>query len=458
MPDDAPHIPDRHSDRDDALAVVRRLREAGHVAYFAGGCVRDELLGLRPQDYDVATDAPPDRVRELFRNAQAVGAAFGVILVRRGGSQVEVATFRADLAYRDGRRPEGVRFTTAEEDARRRDFTINGLFLDPLTGDVIDFVGGRADLQAKVLRAIGNPDERFAEDHLRLLRAVRFATRFRLKTDPRTDQAIRRHAAHLARISPERIAEELRAMLAPPTRTLAWALLEDYGLAAVIFRFLKLPWELPAIPPPTAAHIASYFSYLTQDEVPFGTALAAAALDYVTRRVAFAPRPPVPQLHHLLERPVVLQMVRALRQALRVSNDEEDDMQGTLDGLSMILRPRDELPTVATLKRFLARRTAPLSRALLETLAEYYKGPYEAHYHEKPWQALRNTLSELEKTDYAPPPLITGDDLTAAGLKPGPVFKRVLDEVYDAQLEGRVTSKDDALRMALASASPPPST
>ena len=246
-------------------------------------------------------------------------------------------------------------------------------------------------------------------------------------------------------------------MLAPPTRTLAWALLEDYGLAAVIFRFLKLPWELPAIPPPTAAHVASYFFYLTQDQVPFGMALAAAALDYVNRRVAFVPSPPVPQLHHLLERPIVLQMAKALRQALRVSNDEEDDMQGTLDGLSMIVRPRDELPTVATLKRFLARRTAPLSRALLETLAEYYKGHYEAH-NQKPWQALRNKLSELEKTDYAPPPLITGDDLTAAGLKPGPVFKRVLDEVYDAQLEDRVTSKDDALRMALASASPPPST
>src|SRR5687768_567649 len=166
----------KRSTREDALAVVRRLRDAGHVAYFAGGCVRDLLLGLEPKDYDVATDAPPERVRSLFNRTQAVGAAFGVILVRQRDSQVEVATFRSDGRYDDGRRPTGVRFTTAEEDARRRDFTINGLFLDPLDGDkVIDFVGGQEDLKAGRLRAIGDPDARFAEDHLRLLRAVRFA-------------------------------------------------------------------------------------------------------------------------------------------------------------------------------------------------------------------------------------------------------------------------------------------
>src|SRR3954462_11962185 len=149
----------KQSDRGDAIAVVRRLREAGHVAYFAGGCVRDELLGITPKDYDVATDAPPPRVRELFANTQAVGAAFGVILVRQRKSVIEVATFRTDLKYTDGRRPEGVVFTTAEEDAKRRDFTINGLFMDPLDGDrVIDYVGGQEDLKNKILRAIGEPN------------------------------------------------------------------------------------------------------------------------------------------------------------------------------------------------------------------------------------------------------------------------------------------------------------
>jgi len=176
----------RHADRDDAVAVVKRLRNAGHVAYFAGGCVRDTLLGLQPKDFDIATDAPPQRVRELFTNTQAVGAAFGVILVRHKKSVIEVATFRTDLKYLDGRRPEGVVFTTAEEDAKRRDFTINGLFFDPIENHVIDYVGGQEDLKNKVLRAIGEPNHRFEEDHLRLLRAVRFAARFDLTIEHAT--------------------------------------------------------------------------------------------------------------------------------------------------------------------------------------------------------------------------------------------------------------------------------
>ena len=181
--------------REDALAVLSRLREAGHVAYFAGGSVRDLLMGREPKDYDVATDAPPKRVRQIFPNTQAVGAAFGVILVRQGRSVVEVATFRAEGKYDDGRRPSEVRFTTAEEDAGRRDFTINGLFFDPLDGDrVIDYVGGQEDLKNRVLRAIGNPDVRFGEDYLRLLRAVRFAARFGLAIEERTAAAIRRRA------------------------------------------------------------------------------------------------------------------------------------------------------------------------------------------------------------------------------------------------------------------------
>src|SRR5688572_4647494 len=221
----------KRSDRGDAVAVVRRLREAGHVAYFAGGCVRDLLLGRQPKDYDVATDAPPARVRKLFANTQAVGAAFGVILVRDGRSTIEVATFRADGAYADGRHPMEVRFTTAEEDAARRDFTINGLFLDPLDGDgdgrVLDFVGGRDDLDAGVIRAIGEPERRFEEDHLRLLRAVRFAARLGFGVESKTAAAIRLHAPQLKRISPERIADELRVMLTPPTRGDAWRLLRD---------------------------------------------------------------------------------------------------------------------------------------------------------------------------------------------------------------------------------------
>ncbi|HXE52477.1 MAG TPA: CCA tRNA nucleotidyltransferase, partial [Tepidisphaeraceae bacterium] len=221
------------STREDARAVVHRLRKAGHVAYLAGGCVRDLLLGLQPKDYDVATDAPPSRVRDLFSNTQAVGAAFGVILVRHRRSQIEVATFRAESGYQDGRHPSQVRFTTAQEDAQRRDFTINGLFLDPENNQVIDYVGGQDDLKARRIRAIGEPSHRFDEDSLRLLRAVRFSARFDFPIEPVTAAAIITHAAQLKRISPERIADELRLMLTPATRTSAWKILWDLKLVHI---------------------------------------------------------------------------------------------------------------------------------------------------------------------------------------------------------------------------------
>ena len=436
-----PDVSDNHGDpgpaREDALAVVRRLREAGHVAYFAGGCVRDMLLGLPPKDYDVATDAPPDRVRGLFTRTQAVGAAFGVILVKQRKSQVEVATFRTDLEYRDGRRPEGVRFATAEEDAQRRDFTINGLFLDPIENRVIDYVGGQEDLKNKVLRAIGDADERFGEDHLRLLRAIRFAARFGLTIDSATDEAIARNAPHLVRISPERIAEELRTMLTAPTRALAWQTMRRYALDGVIFRFLRGP--TPAAHPGVAGGRPAFFERVSPGtRIPFGLALSAAAVEHLLVR-----------LKDLSDWPdlSVRQTVRAMRQSLRISNEEAEEMEGTLYGVEQLLR--DANPRVAALKRFLARPTAPLSRALLAALPSNL-----AVYREEQEQRL----AELEKTDYAPPPLITGDDLTAAGLSPGPLFKRVLDEVYDAQLEGRVAAKEEALRLALAIASRPPAT
>ena len=212
-----------------ATEIVRRLRQAGHEAYWAGGCVRDELLGRIPADYDVATAAHPEIVRSLFgrKKTLAVGAAFGVITVLgpRDAGQVEVATFRADADYTDGRHQAGVSFCSAREDARRRDFTINGMFLDPLSGEVHDFVGGRDDLAAGVIRAIGVPAQRFAEDHLRMLRAVRFAAGFDFALDHDTRAAIERMTHLVVSVSPERIAAELRAMVSRPGRGRALALL-----------------------------------------------------------------------------------------------------------------------------------------------------------------------------------------------------------------------------------------
>jgi poly(A) polymerase len=227
-----------------AVEVVRRLRDHGHSAYLVGGCVRDVVLGLAPKDYDVATDARPQQVKQLFRHVVEVGVAFGVVRVRHRVSEgevheIEVATFRADGTYLDGRRPSDVRFTDAREDVLRRDFTLNGLLLDPLDGPsrglVVDWVGGLADLRAGVLRAIGEPQQRFGEDALRLLRAVRFAARFAMAIDPATQLAVRQLAATLQRVSVERISAEVLAMLTAPTAAQALAWLHDLGLAAVLW-------------------------------------------------------------------------------------------------------------------------------------------------------------------------------------------------------------------------------
>lgn len=460
-PQPVPAPSGKSCDRADALVVLARLREAGHVAYFAGGCVRDLLLGREPKDFDVATDAPPNRVRQLFPSTQAVGAAFGVILVRHRRSQIEVATFRADGQYLDGRRPEAVRFTSAEEDARRRDFTINGLFLDPLDGDrVIDHVGGQADLAARQIRAIGDPGQRFGEDYLRLLRAVRFAARLGFAIEPATADAIKAHAPMLTRISPERSAEELRAMLPPPTRVSAWRLLVELGLAEVLFRFLDRPAGGPvaggATSPPRPAD-ALFALVLPGEAIPFPLAMAAATVQWLASTDT-----PGADARRWFAKSAVAKLVKALRTALRLSNDECEAIEGTLAGVGLLVG--DAPPALAARKRFLARPTSGASRHLLAAMAEWDRrwlaeagGTGSADNPVSVGQfgldpsrvaALLADLAALSETEFAPPPLITGDDLTAAGLPPGPKFKRALDAAYDAQLEGRTTTREEAMRLA----------
>ena len=422
--------PDR---REDALNVVRALRAAGHVAYFAGGCVRDELLGLVPKDYDIATDAHPDVVRDLLGRGRtrAVGAAFGVILVHEGLSQIEVATFRTDLEYHDGRRPSGVIFTSAEKDALRRDFTINGLFRDPLVADpahddgIIDYVGGKQDLANRLLRAIGDPARRFEEDYLRMLRAVRFAARFGMAIEPATWEAIVRFAPRLAQIAPERIADELRRILTPATRGEAWRLLWESGLLTVVFRTLpEKAIEMPARRP-VLDHLAAM-----NGPVSFPLALAGTVIEL--RHAADVP------IRVILEPAEVKQSAAACRKALRYSNEEEEGLVGAM-GLWPLLQ--EVPPGVAPLKRFLA---GPHSRDARTLLAALKSDPSLLDR----IAALEPRLAELEQSDVAPPPLLTGDDLVAAGLAPGPAFKRILDEAYDAQLEGRITTKQEAIEMA----------
>ena len=357
------------------------------MAYFAGGCVRDLLLGLEPKDWDVATDAPPRRVRELFSNTQAVGAAFGVILVKHGRSVVEVATFRAEGKYSDGRRPDSVEFTDAREDARRRDFTINGLFLDPETkektehptsniqlstsnapggdqarqeclphhGTVIDYVGGVGDIRSKTLRAIGDAGRRLSEDYLRLLRAVRFAARFGLRIEDQTGKAIRINAPRLKGISPERIADELRGMMTAATRGDCWKMLWEYALIDVIFRFL------PAAEGAEFDGSRSLFFKLAPGRaISFGLALAAGVLDYRLQGGS-------QDLVELMSKRELQKTAKAMREALRISNEELDEMVGVLSPLAALLGEPE--PGMAAKKRFLARPTAALTRELLEGIA-----------------------------------------------------------------------------------------
>jgi poly(A) polymerase len=320
-------------------------------------------------------------------------------------------------------------FTTAEEDAKRRDFTINGMFYDPIEERVIDYVGGQEDLRNKILRAIGNPDERFEEDHLRMLRAVRFAARFELKMEPATGEAIKRHAEHLKRISPERIAEELRLMLGDGSRCRAWPLLWGLGLVDVIFR------HLPAGNPSPLAAERSIVSALSPDEpMELGEPLAAAVLCYQWQRGNGG------DIRRFLGRDAARAAANAMRKALKISNEEYDQVRSILEWLGALLSAPP--PTLALKKRFLAQPHSPAAMEVMEAIASVGE---QASLIWPLWEEL----TQLQTTDFNPPPLMTGDDLTAAGLKPGPVFKRVLDAVYDAQLEDRVRTKDEALQLAL---------
>lgn len=439
------HSHDPIAARSAACDIVRTLRSHAHVALLAGGCVRDELLGLRPTDFDVATSATPPQLRSLFPRTHAVGESFGVMLVAQGDVIVEVATFRSDGAYTDKRRPDSIEFSDPQRDTARRDFTINALFLDPLVGEdaldtnalpgapvvtqlpsgngrVIDYVRGLADLRTGILRAVGVADDRLTEDHLRALRAVRFAARLGFTIEPSTAAAIRRHASELAGISRERIGEELRRMLAHPARAQAVTLLHELGLDAPVLTEPALgPRALPTLtgigqPPPLVA--------LTSPEPSVPVALAAWMLDRA-----------IPPDDVTITR---------WRKALCLSNDQRDQFASALRGQAK-LHTAWSTAGLASQKRLAGatwfhdalRLVAAQHRPLAKSIEERY-------------EALALTPSGI-----APQPLITGDDLVAMGLTPGAAFKRILDDVYDAQLEDRITVKSEGLDLARQAATKP---
>ena len=406
------------SPREAALSIVRRLRESGHVALFAGGCVRDELLGREPDDYDVVTTATPDVIGDLFRGRTShVGAHFGVVIVRERGVMVEVATFRTDGSYTDRRRPDAVAFSTPEQDARRRDFTVNALFLDPLgapnlpraRGEVIDHVGGIDDLRARVIRAVGDPHARLAEDHLRALRAARLAAKLSFTVEQATAEAIRAHASELSGVSRERIGEELRMMLAHPSR----------ADAARLMRALSLETPALHLSPPAGSEFP-----LLSGLAPHATLLAALPAYAVDLGVS-------PTAAGAAE------VVAAWRGALCLSNEEQAAIRHALTSLELLEGGFLDLG-VAAQKRAAQKWMFPEALALA-CLRDVDRG-----------ERLRRRLRELDAHagGIHAPPLIDGDELIRMGLKPGPAFKKLLETLYDAQLEGRITTLDEAKGLA----------
>ena len=422
-----------------AREVAKRLRDHGHIAYFAGGCVRDMVRGLEAKDFDIATDATPEVVQKIFPRTFAVGAHFGVVVVVEQEMNFEVATFRSDGAYVDHRHPVDVRFSSPEEDARRRDFTINGMFFDPEKNQVIDFVGGRADIEAKIVRAIGEASQRFEEDRLRMLRAVRFATVLDYKIDEPTWKALVENAAAINDISAERIRDELVKIFLSPNRLRGWDLLDESGLMGAVlpeleamkgclqpeqfhpegdvFQHTRLMVQL--LPEKVSAPLV--FSVLLHDVGKPVTSTVDS-----TGRIRFNEHDRIGAT-----------MAEAIMERLRFSR-AEIDAAVEMVRQHMVFKDVPKM-RVAKLKRFMARPTFE------EELELHRVDCASSHQIMDNYEFLLQKREEFANEPIIPPPLVRGDDLIRMGMKPGPKFGEILEAVETRQLEGALKDRDQAL-------------
>lgn len=422
-----------------AREICARLHEYGHVAYFAGGCVRDMARGVAPKDIDIATDARPEEVQQFFPRTHAVGAHFGVIVVLEKDFQFEVATFRSDDAYLDGRRPSAVHFSSAEEDARRRDFTVNGMFFDPATNEVIDFVGGRADVEAEIIRAIGEPAQRFSEDRLRLLRAIRFATLLDFEIEDKTWNAIRENAAGISQISAERVRDELVRIFQSPRRVRGWDLLDQSGLMCAVIPEIEAMkgCEQPAQFHPEGdvfQHTRLMLGLLPEQvSVP----LVFSVLLHDVGKPDTATTDETGRIRFNAHDRIGAEMTQRIMERLRFSRA---DIDATVEMVRQHMVFKD-VPKmrVAKLKRFMARPTFE------EELELHRVDCTSSHTMLDNYEFLQRKKEEFANEPIIPPPLVRGDDLIAMGLKPGPKFGEILEAVETRQLEGVLTTRDDAI-------------
>jgi poly(A) polymerase len=422
-----------------ATSIVRRLHAAGFAAFWVGGCVRDFLLMRPPQDYDIATDARPDDVERIFPRTVPVGKKFGVIIVMEGDEPFQVATFRAEADYQDGRRPGIVTFANAEADAQRRDFTINGLFYDPDTQKIHDWVGGQADLAQRVIRTIGNPQERFAEDHLRLLRAIRFAAQLDFQIAPETWQAIQQLAGRISVISAERIRDELLKLFRPPHAARGLVLLRDSGLLAHILP--ELSATIICEQSPDYHPEGSVFNHirLMLEKLPAGAtdSLAWSVLLHDIAKPVTAERDPAAgSIHFYGHEKKGAEMAETILERLRFPRKQ-------IEEIVMCVRCHMQFKDVkqmrqATLRRLLLRPTFPLELDLhrLDSLGS--SGSLE-HY-----EFLQSALATLAKKPDLIPPLVNGDDLIALGVKPGKEIGHWLQVIRDKQLQEELKTSAEA--------------
>jgi putative nucleotidyltransferase with HDIG domain len=422
-----------------ASKITGTLKERGFQAYLVGGCVRDRLLGREPADYDVATDARPEQILDLFPRAGQVGAHFGVVLVHEDGAEVEVATFRSDFAYVDGRRPGEIRFESdPRQDALRRDFTINALFQDLETGSILDFTVGREDLRDGIVRAIGTPDDRFAEDHLRLLRAVRFAARLEFRIEPATMGAIQRLHASIKKVSAERVRDELSAILTEGHPRRGFELLDETGLLTDILpeiAAMKGVEQPPEFHPEGDVWIHTLLM-LDGLRQPSLTLALGVLLHDVGKPPTFRRAERIRFDGHV---EAGVRMAGEMLTRLRFSNEEISQVEALV---ANHLRFKD-VPRMreSTLKRFLR----------LDHFDEHMElhrlDCLSSHRNLETYEFVKRKLAELPVEQLKPPPLVTGDDLIAAGYLPGPAFARMLAAVEDAQLEQRVATREEALEL-----------
>jgi len=422
-----------------AYTVAERLRDAGYEAWFVGGCVRDELLGRPAKDFDVATSARPEELLRLFPGADRVGAHFGVVLVHEGRERVEVATFRSDLAYADGRHPDGVQFERSpREDALRRDFTINALFRNPFTGEILDFSTGRADLAAKLIRTMGDPERRFAEDHLRLLRAVRFAARLGFAIEPETMRAIQRFAPLIHRVSAERVRDEIARILTEGGARRGFELLDESGLLREILpeiAAMKGVAQPPEFHPEGDVWVHTLLM-LEGMKNPSVTLALGVLLHDVGKPPTFRVAERIRFDGHVEEG---VEMTRAILQRLRFPSDVVDGAAALVEN-HMKFRDAPHMRE-SRLKRFIR----------MDDFAEHMElhrlDCTSSHGHLDNYYFVRDKL-QMPAEELRPSPLITGKDLIDAGFAPGPGFGVVLREVEDAQMENRIATRDEALKIA----------